>query len=310
MATLVDTKLLLCLCLTTLSMSCGPYYCGSGEFKCKNIVYPIGSYRPLKADDANAVVLLENGLLQINRRSGDSVLSLKEVCGSDSIVDIVFYNQSIALHNYSTYDESHYPPESSFCEYILSPSAVYKLDSTFNLLFSFGSDNSSNENLQKAVSLDVDFSGNLYIADAVDSTVKVYDGTGLFVAQWPIMGLPEFLKIYDGSIYILSQNEGKIKKFNLNGVFLNYYNSLPLRGVTAFGFADKDVYWIADEGGTRLTRYKAPSIVLEMKDDYCFKGTNYGFQKITGISAFPSQSTITDNISRRLIYLSTLTHLP
>jgi len=118
--------------------------------------------------------------------------------------------------------------------YVTSLSTVRVFDTSGNLLLSFGASGSGKGEFDEARGIDIDSSGNIYVADMMNHRIEKFDSDGNYLSQWGTEGTGngEFARpqtIYiDGSdaIYV-SDNEDpdgikentRIQIFNTSGAY-------------------------------------------------------------------------------------------
>jgi hypothetical protein len=137
--------------------------------------------------------------------------------------------------------------------------------------------------LKEAVCASGDFNGRIFVLDRGDNSVKIFGINGQLGGRWDDVGIPYRIKIADSLAYILDRVGGTIKRYALDGRFVDDAIIPSLfDDITAFK-PDGDHIWVADMGGTRLSRVILHGKLEEIKQDYCFMDVNFYFDKITAI---------------------------
>jgi hypothetical protein len=102
-------------------------------------------------------------------------------------------------------------------------------------IFELGNEDNENEELfADIMSIAVDRTGYLYVADRQFNTIKKFDQNGKFIKKWggPGNGPEEFLRLQSiltdskGNVFGLDMGNNKLVKFNSDGFFIK---SIPIR---------------------------------------------------------------------------------
>ncbi len=136
---------------------------------------------------------------------------------------------------------------------------IHVFDSTGTHLFDFGTPGTEDGQFLEARGIDVDSSGNIYVADLLQSRVQKFDNTGAFLLKWGVPGMgngefngPEAVtvdadnKVYVGEYYVNDKGIGltrnsRVQVFNNDGTYL--------RTIGSFG-EQPDQLW--DVGGVAV----------------------------------------------------------
>ena len=115
------------------------------------------------------------------------------------------------------------------------------------------------------------------------------------------------LVIHNDKVFIIDNIINTISCFTFEGLELwnlvlsNYTN------ITAFDVEYEGIYWVADQDGTRLTRFDQNQKASQINNDFCFMDVNFTFGKIVYLDAWsdpPNKSCgIIDYQSNYLITL-------
>jgi hypothetical protein len=232
--------------------------------------------------------------------------SITVICDSDSIKDIIFYNQMLAHTNYSTYHSEGLPVPNDFFILAITPNKCCKLDTNYQKIFEFGNLGPTDENLVNAVSVAIDLQGNSYIADIGDSSVKMYDATGRFQIRWANLGRPAHIELFDDVIFILDTMTGRISRYDMNG---NHLGDIPglsdFQDFVTFGFTYDGGIWVVDQHGTRISEVSFSGQLKEVKTGYCYEGVDYTFEYVTYIEGQPQVFIVADMGANRLLSFGT-----
>jgi hypothetical protein len=302
-------KLIVFGCLASLLMlfscQCHDNLCGSGEYRCAIFFDTSPQVHPVESDILNNFILFENGiLLTYNVDFGDrKLINIDSICGYDSTRDVIFYNENTESQIYTSPHQS--PSPSDYFTLIVLSNRCCKLDTNFNKISEFGVEGSPESILGDAVVGAIDLQGNCYIADRADSSIKVYDKNGDFFTRWPNIGIPVKIKLRDDVMYILDGSTDKIAKYTMAASYLGDQPGISgLSKIVAFGFTYKDMIWVADQDGTRLSRFSLSGKTMEVKTEYCHKDVNYSFGHISYIDGFLDVVELVDRDANRLLSFS------
>lgn len=293
--------------LIFMSCRCNDRLCGAGRYRCSIFVETDPYIRPIKNDILNNLVLFENGMLiDYNFRFSDhDEIDLASICQSDSIRDFIYYNGHLNTIILSSRDSAGIPQPQDYFILVITPLKCCKLDTNFTLNFEFGFTGPPEENLIDATSCAIDIDGNSYIADRGDNSVKIFDIYGNFLTKWSNIGIPSRLKLFSNAMYILDSSADRIERYDMRG---NYLGSQPgisqFSDITAFGFTYRDVIWIADMGGQRISELNISGQISEFKTGYCFNDVDYDFIDVFNIEGYVGVFEVMDRDANRLLAFS------
>ncbi len=258
------------------------YNCGDQYYTCDEIFSTLPYTNPIRFDTFNDVILYADGtLVQKTWRSHNSY-DLNQICGSDTIIDIGFYDQELRIRNSV--------PDSIPIHYdgfvvALSPVACYKLLWYDDLEFRFGDTGPDSVRLIDAIDLDIDHLQKIYIIDRGDYSIKIFNKEGAFISKISNIGIPKRFKIYDEMIWLLDGADNSIKQYSMDGLYLGQVISGDyFEDIVAF----KPYYssiWLSDMGGSRII-YKNihGNIVAEFQGHFCFKDAIFNIDKIVDLA--------------------------
>ncbi len=141
---------------------------------------------------------------------------------------------------------------------------VFRPDGTFKELIHTGAGGVERGQFVRPESIDIDASGNIYIADSWANKIVVLDSTGRFVTEWPVDQQARGVYVDDGKVYVL--DVGKIIIFDTQGTRLSSFGVRgnktgqidAYQGVTA---ADGKVF-LADSFNKRMQSFDESGAVL------------------------------------------------
>lgn len=275
--------------LLALLGGCADDHCGSGIHNGWDLLSTMPYEKPVKYIDMKDAILFADGnLLQFEwKRRGvehDSLFPLNEICNSDTICDVVFYDQALRSRNYGSLYNPVRITEEQFI-LIVTPSKCCKLTPDFSFLIEFGNSGADSTRLISAQSVDIDYDGTVYVTDSGDNSVKIYDCNGNFSYSWTNIGSPDRLKLFNNLIYIADFSENTITAYDRERQFRSQIiDPLFYSQMTAFAIDDGYV-WVADLGGTRITRSPFSGDPEEVKYDFCYKDVIFTFEKVTNLVA-------------------------
>jgi hypothetical protein len=148
-----------------------------------------------------------------------------------------------------------FPSENEYFILVVTPSSCFKLDTGFDILSTFGDSGNTGECLIDARMADMDYEGNIYILDRGDNSLKKYDINGVFLQQWTFIGTPKFIDLFADDLYILDDSTDRIDKYNSIGAFKETIIDDPvLNDVTAFRIDKDGEVWVIDNNGKRIIK--------------------------------------------------------
>lgn len=292
---------------TIFSCQCHDDLCGSGRYRCSNFFDTSPRVHPVRYDFYNTSALFENGDLVVYSFFDElAAYSIPAICGSDSIKDVIFYNQHLGATNYSVYHTEYLPDPADFFNLVITPNKCCKLDTNFQMILEFGNGGPADENLVNAVSVAIDLQGISYITDVGDGSVKIYDAEGRFRGKWANLGRPVHVELFDDVVFILDTMAGCIGKYDMNG---NHLGNIPgladLHDFVSFGFTHDDGIWVIDQNGTRIVEVTISGQLKETKTGYYYQNTNYDFEAVICIEGQPGVFIVADRNANRLLSFST-----
>ncbi len=110
---------------------------------------------------------------------------------------------------------------------------VQVFDSNGNFIFKFGAKGSGDGEFMGPLDIELDNSGNIYVADSANHRIQKFDSNGNFIFKFGSNGTGdgEFMFPADialdssGNIYVADANNNRIQIFDLNGNFLFKFGS-------------------------------------------------------------------------------------
>jgi DNA-binding beta-propeller fold protein YncE len=110
---------------------------------------------------------------------------------------------------------------------------VQKFDSNGNFITMWGSKGSGEGQINGIQGIDVDSSGNVYVADSRNNRIQKFDSNGNFITMWGSKGSgegqlngPEAPAVdSSGYVYICDTKNQRIQKFDSNGNFITMWGS-------------------------------------------------------------------------------------
>jgi DNA-binding beta-propeller fold protein YncE len=131
-------------------------------------------------------------------------------------------------------------------------SRIAKFTRDGNFVKSWGQTGSGQGQFNRIKGIATDAAGNLYVADAGNNRIQVFDGEGTFKSQITGIGSPQAICISGGSTqYLYSSNSNDPESMD-NGEI--YKISLSGQVVGKFGKAGKMILSSGDEAATTVTR--------------------------------------------------------
>jgi hypothetical protein len=261
------------------------YYCGYGDFKCMQMLSTMPYAKPIKYETFNDIILLSDGqILAFDDHEITEPVSydMKQICSTDTICDFEIYNHFLGNRIYDFGAPQSFPDSSDFI-LILTWDKCVKLDAWNSPVLEFGNSGTQATRLINAVSISINFTGEIFIADAGDNSIKKYDSNGNFITRFSA-DPPKQINIYEDRLFVLSNIENTIKAYDFDGseipVEINLDNC---QNIIAFDLFDTDSMVLADNGGTRVSIVNFSGELMEAKHDYCFMDVNFPFGKITNI---------------------------
>ncbi|MCP4580118.1 MAG: hypothetical protein GY839_00760 [candidate division Zixibacteria bacterium] len=238
---------------------------------------------PIKIDYYVNSIFFENGDLVLSDYRNDilSTFSLNSICSDNDIKDIIYYDEYLGRRNNSVdiYDIDSISHDEF--KLVLSNTACYRLDDSWDLELTFGNTGPDNEKLNNAIAADIDVYGRVYIADAGDNSIKIYNEEGEFITSWSDIGSPRKIKLFDDKVYILDSENDNIVKYTQDGDLIgNAIVSNTLQNITAFSIVNPGLFLVADLNGRRITFISSSGVIDEEKFDYCFYDIEFAFEDI------------------------------
>lgn len=269
-------------------LSCTDYYCGDGEYVCRDIINTYPYSNPIKYDVYAEAILFESGDLVMHSEYDYKIQTsyqLKELCSVDTICDVAFYDDDLLYRNYS-YGVRGVSPREDSCLIIVAPDKCFRWNWGEAIDLEFGNSGNADERLINAVSADINYLGHTYVLDTGDGSMKIYDYQGNFISRWDNINSPRQIKLYYGNIYILTEDGNRIEVYNGVGSLIGYaFENNSFQNINCFAIQDSGYYWVADLNGTRITRIDGRGNVLEEKSEYCFMDISLTFGKIIHLSS-------------------------
>ncbi len=270
-----------------ISSRCVPHdlaYCDDDEYACSSMLSTLPYRYPIDLDSYSDVVLFADGSLLTKVGSGDSELfSLKEICASDTICDIIFYDEDLEDRNYSESDPDIDMPYDKFIV-VVTPTKCCKMDSFDNVTLEFGNAGIDSVRLINAISADINYLRQIFVVDAGDNSIKIYDHNGNFLNRWNDVGYPYRVKIFNGKVLILDNSIDSIKRYNFEGDYLDTaMGSYRFDDITAFIPVSDNEFWVADMGGERLLLISSGYVRYEIRSDYCFWDFTFQIKEIVAL---------------------------
>jgi hypothetical protein len=168
---------------------------------------------------------------------------------------------------------------------MLNFSVTVQAAETYNYITQWGSYGSGEGQFNTPLGIAVDFAGNVYVADALNSRVQKFTSSGVFITSWgsPGSGNGQFSSTLQGiavdnagNVYVADTYNYRIQKFSSDGVFLakwgngagsgdgqfNYMNGVVVDNVGNVYVADSDGnnqrVQKFSSSGTFLTKWGSP----------------------------------------------------
>jgi hypothetical protein len=253
--------------------------CGPGNFYCNGLysIYPYsepvshlggGRYNNFK----DSAVLLSDGKVIARREHyGDTTVTydLKQVCQTDMICYVSFFSSY-------WYENPH------FEALVVTPTKACVMRDFNTIVQEYANSGPDSTRLVRAVDACL-FDDELFVLDAGDSTVKVFDELGRFVDRFSTGFDPRILRVRADYIYVLNRAGDTIRQFDQSGQPTGYSFGF-LSGITSFDICG-GLFIVADRDGARLNVVTFQGQISENKTDYCIKGTNFQIGKIINITA-------------------------
>jgi hypothetical protein len=297
----------LLLSMPFLGCSCCDLGCGPGEYTGSIIETTEPRVHPIRFDNHEDFTLFVNGELTFRdwRAREIIVYPLGDICNSDSILDMAFYDDALVERNFSWNAYELQPAEEDQFYLALTPSKCCKLDSDFNLIAQFGNAGNGDSLLLNAISVDVNYRGNIYIVDASDGSLKAFDSEGAFLFKQSHLGLPSLIKDQDFYLFILDESTDTIRKYDYDGNYIATVLDTPfLDNIVSFSFGYENQAWVIDRDGLRVCLYDLDGMISEVKYDCCIDEKIYNFGKIVDITADFGLFAVVDYEYSRVVFFS------
>lgn len=129
--------------------------------------------------------------------------------------------------------------------------------------------------LNRPIALAIDEANRLYVLEAGNRRISVFDASGDFIALWPAPTEPAraWLEPVDiaasrgGAVYLLDRARGQVLRYSSQGEILGSIASPgsgtgQLSGPRGIAVAPDSSVWVADSGNSRLLRFSARGLLL------------------------------------------------
>jgi len=146
---------------------------------------------------------------------------------------------------------------------------------TYQFVTKWGSYGSGDGQFERPYGVAVDSSGNVYVADCVNSRIQKFSSTGTFLSKWGSWGTGDGQFEYPygvavdslGNVYVPDRNNNRIQKFNSDGTFLAKWGT-PGSGDGQFNQpvdvavdSSGNVY-VADQNNNRIQKFSSTGTFL------------------------------------------------
>jgi hypothetical protein len=162
---------------------------------------------------------------------------------------------------------------------MLNFSVTVQAAETYNYVTQWGSYGSGNGQFNTPLGIAVDFAGNVYVADALNSRVQKFSSSGDFITSWGSSGSGDgqFSSVLQGiavdnagNVYVADSYNYRVQEFSSNGVFLakwgNGYGSGDgqfnfMNGIAVDNFGN---VYVADSDGDnqRVQKFSSSGVFL------------------------------------------------
>jgi hypothetical protein len=109
--------------------------------------------------------------------------------------------------------------------------------------------------------IDVDRNRRVYVADAHNSRIQVFDETGKFLDQWPNIWRPDFIMVSaDQHLWVAAGATDMMLKYDLNGKLLEAWGTAgtapgAFQDIHGFGVDDAGTFYTAEAAGGRAQKF-------------------------------------------------------
>jgi hypothetical protein len=274
-----------------VSLSCGLRVerCGSGIYYCSKLISSRPYLRPVHqiGEGYRPWMLLADGKV-IGNEGQTHVFDLKQLCSADTIVFADIFP-----------DEDFIDLDSRVIA--ISSSAIYDIDNFNNVVAQFGDSGPDSTRLHRVIhaSLGED---KIYVIDAADSTIKIFDYYGQHVQTTRACSDPQRIKCYDEHVWLLDRSDESIREYNSqlqpSGRFLS--NDL-FNDIVDFDIAS-GLLVVADHGGTRVVVVTLDGEIIDDKSTYCCKYIDFELGRVIDIRSTYFGFNLVDIENSFLIY--------
>ena len=109
--------------------------------------------------------------------------------------------------------------------------------------------------------IDVDRNRRIYVADAHNSRIQVFDETGRFLDQWPNIWRPDFIMVSaEQHLWIAAGATDMMLKYDLNGKLLEAWGTPgtapgAFQDIHGFGIDVRGMFYAAEAAGGRAQKF-------------------------------------------------------
>jgi DNA-binding beta-propeller fold protein YncE len=139
-------------------------------------------------------------------------------------------------------------------------SRVVKFDANGKYLASWGTKGTAPGQFDVPHAIDVDRNRRVYVADAHNSRIQVFDERGQFLDQWPNIWRPDVIMVSaDQHLWIAAGATNMLLKYDLNGKLLQAWGTAgtapgAFQDIHGFGVDSKGTFYAAEAAGGRTQK--------------------------------------------------------
>jgi DNA-binding beta-propeller fold protein YncE len=140
-------------------------------------------------------------------------------------------------------------------------SRVVKFDKDGTYLTSWGKKGIAAGEFNVVHGIDVDRNRRVYVADAHNSRIQVFDETGRFLDQWPNIWRPDVVMVSaDQHVWVAAGATDMMLKYDLNGKLLEAWGQPgtargAFQDIHGFGVAADGTFYAAEAAGGRTQKF-------------------------------------------------------